>query len=184
MGADRTGSVAALHRRDEHGLGKVQRSELVLLTGLGVQGDAHCGATVMHRSRVAADPTQPNLRQVHLVAGELHDELRTAGFDVGPGEMGENITTRGIDLLTLPTGAALRIGNVALVVITGLRNPCKQLDAFRPGLMGAVLKRTADRGLVRRAGVMGVVVLGGSVHRGDPIEVGLPPGDPTPLAPV
>jgi MOSC domain-containing protein YiiM len=180
----RDATVVALHRDAEHSLGKESRSALTLLAGLGVEGDAHCGATVRHRSRVAVDPMQPNLRQVHLIAAELHDELRSIGFDVGPGDMGENITTRGIDLLALPTGATLQVGPDALVVLTGVRNPCRQLDGFRPGLMSAVLARAADGSLVRRAGVMGVVVRGGPVGIGDPILVGLPPGPPVPLMPV
>ncbi len=184
MTTDGTATVVALHRDPGHGLGKAPEGVLTLLAGLGVEGDAHCGATVRHRSRVAADPLQPNLRQVHLIASELHSELQAAGFDVGPGDMGENITTRGVDLLALPTGTTLRIGSDALVVITGLRNPCSQLDGFRPGLMGAVLERAPDGRLTRRAGVMGVVVLGGTVAVDDSILVGAPPGVPAPLAPV
>jgi len=176
-----TGIVEALHRSREHQFSKHAESRLELVAGVGVAGDAHSGATVRHRSRVAADPTQPNLRQVHLVHGELHDELRAAGFDVGPGDIGENITTRGIDLLSLPTGAVLRIGATALVALTGLRNPCRQLDHFRPGLQGAVLGRSPDGELVRKSGVMGVVVLGGPVEIGDPIQVRLPPGPPVAL---
>jgi MOSC domain-containing protein YiiM len=181
MVTDSTGTVAALHRSARHDFSKTSHRELVLLAGLGVEGDAHCGATVQHRSRVAVDPTRPNLRQVHLVAAELLDELHAAGFDVGVGAMGENITTRGIDLLSLPTGSMLAIGGTALVVLTGLRNPCKQLDDLQPGLMGAVMGRSADGALVGKAGVMGVVVSGGSVGAGDVITVRLPPGDPRPL---
>jgi MOSC domain-containing protein YiiM len=182
--ADRTGTVASLHRSVGHTLSKPSEVEVVLLAGLGVEGDAHCGAQVRHRSRVAKDPTQPNLRQVHLVHGELHDELRAAGFDVAPGDMGENVTTRGIDLLSLPTGTLLRLGEVALVSLTGLRNPCRQLEGVQPGLQGAVLDRDADGSLVRKAGVMAVVVLGGVVRHGDPVDVRLPPGPPVPLRPV
>jgi hypothetical protein len=178
---DLTGAVEALHRSLEHQFSKHAEPRLDLIAGMGVAGDAHCGATVRHRSRVAADPTQPNLRQVHLVHGELHDELRAAGFDVRPGDIGENITTRGIDLLSLPTGAVLRIGATALVALTGLRNPCRQLDDFRPGLQGAVLGRSPEGELVRKSGVMGVVVLGGPVEVGDAIEVRLPPGSPVAL---
>lgn len=184
MSAAATGSVEAVHRREVHRLSKTSHPWLHLVAGLGVAGDAHFGATVKHRSRVASDPAQPNLRQVHLLHGELHDELRAAGFDVGPGDIGENITTRGIDLLALPTGALLRIGPTALVALTGLRNPCKQLDDLHPGLRGAVLNRSPDGELIRKAGVMGVVVLGGPVEVGDTIEVAPPPGPPVPLAPV
>ena len=184
MTSDLTGSVAALHRSDGHTFSKTGRHGIVLVAGVGVEGDAHAGPTVRHRSRVAKDPTQPNLRQVHLVHGELHDELRATGFEIAPGDMGENLTTRRIDLLSLPTGTLLRIGATALVVLTGLRNPCRQLEAFRPGLQSALLDRDADGSLVRKAGVMGVVVLGGPVTEGDPIEVRRPPGRPSALQPV
>jgi MOSC domain-containing protein YiiM len=176
--------VVAVHRSERHTLTKPSRLFIRLLAGLGVEGDAHQGATVKHRSRVARDPAQPNLRQIHLIAEELHHELRATGFDVGPGDMGENITTRGVDLLALPTGTRLSIGEDAVVEVTGLRNPCKQLDRLGPGLMAAVLDRDPDGGLVRRAGVMGVVVEGGEVRPGDPIVVELPPGPARPLRPV
>ena len=184
MNPERNGTVEALHRNIEHAFSKSPETRVDLIAGMGVAGDAHCGATVRHRSRVAADPTQPNLRQVHLVHGELHDELREAGFEVGPGDVGENITTRGIDLPALPTGTVLRFGSGALVALTGLRNPCRQLDDFRSGLQGAVLARSPEGELVRKAGVMGVVVLGGPVEIGDAIEVRLPPGPPLALRPV
>lgn len=152
-----------------------------LLAGLGVEGDAHAGVTVRHRSRVAADPTQPNLRQVHLIHTELFDELRAAGFDVTAGQVGENVTTRGVDLLRLPAGTVLRIGESAAVEVTGLRNPCVQLDRFQPGLMAALLGRDESGRLVRKAGVMGVVLVGGEVRPGDPIRVELPPEPHRPL---
>ena len=139
-----------------------------------VEGDAHAGATVQHRSRVARDPSQPNLRQVHLLQAELLDELAREGRPVQPGQMGENVTTRGVDLLGLPAGARLRLGSRAVVEVTGLRNPCAQLDGLYPGLMQAVLSRDAEGGLVRRAGVMAVVVEGGPVGPGDAVEVELP----------
>ncbi|MDB5871312.1 MAG: hypothetical protein JWQ07_754 [Ramlibacter sp.] len=155
----------------------------MLVEGLGVQGDAHHGRTVKHRSRVARDPTQPNLRQVHLLHAELFDELIAAGFAVWPGDLGENVTTRGIDLLALSTGTRLEIGN-AVVEITGLRNPCSQIDRFQQGLTAAVLDRDAQGRLVRKAGVMGVVVTGGEVKAGDPIRA-VPPALPSsPLEPV
>jgi MOSC domain-containing protein YiiM len=155
--------------------------EIRLLEGLGVEGDAHCGATVKHRSRVARDPTQPNLRQVHLVHAELFDELRAKGFAVTPGDIGENVTTRGIELLALPAGAQLRLGIEAVVEVTGLRNPCAQLDGFAPGLMAATLDRDAEGRLVRKAGIMGVVLAGGVVRPGDRIDVALPPLPHRPL---
>jgi MOSC domain-containing protein YiiM len=174
-------TVTAVSRSPVHGFSKENREVIRLLAGLGVEGDAHMGATVKHRSRVAADPTQPNLRQLHLIHAELHDELRAAGFTVAAGEMGENVTTRGIDLLALPVGARLRLGGAATVEVTGLRNPCSQLDAFQPGLMSAVLGRDERGGLVRKAGIMAVVLAGGDVRPGDEIVVELPPEPHRPL---
>jgi MOSC domain-containing protein YiiM len=176
-------TVAAVHRNAIHGFSKFAEDEIVLVEGLGVEGDAHSGRTVKHRSRVARDPGQPNLRQVHLLQAELFDELVPAGFTVWPGEMGENITTRGIDLLALSTGTRLRIG-AAAVEVTGLRNPCSQIDRFQPGLMAAVLDRDGQGGLVRKAGVMAVVVATGPVRPGDPIRIESIPLCCTRLAPV
>jgi MOSC domain-containing protein YiiM len=178
------GTVAAVSRSGAHTFGKANHDAIRLLAGLGVEGDAHLGVTVKHRSRVARDPTQPNLRQVHLIHGELHDELAAAGFAVSPGEMGENVTTRGIDLLALPVGARLHLGDAAVVEVTGLRNPCVQLDRFQPGLMAAVLGHDEHGGLVRKAGIMGVVLAGGEVRPGDPVHVELPPEPRRPLEPV
>jgi MOSC domain-containing protein YiiM len=175
------GTVAAVSRSPAHTFSKPIVASIRVVAGLGVDGDAHAGRTVKHRSRVARDPTQPNLRQVHLIHAELHDELRAAGFCVGEGDMGENVTTRGVDLLALPTGTRLRLGEDAVVEVTGLRNPCAQLDAFQPGLMAAVLGRDAHGNLVRKAGVMAVVVAGGEVRPGDAIRVELPPGPHRPL---
>jgi MOSC domain-containing protein YiiM len=149
-----------------------------------VEGDAHLGETVKHRSRVARDPSQPNLRQVHLIHAELHDELRAAGFAVSAGQMGENVTTRGIDLLGLPTGTRLRLGKTAVVEVTGLRNPCIQLDRFQSGLMAAVLGRDEHGALIRKAGVMAIVLVDGEVRPGDPIIVELPPAPHRSLEPV
>jgi MOSC domain-containing protein YiiM len=161
-------------------------SQLVirLVAGLGVEGDAHAGVTVKHRSRVARDPTQPNLRQVHLIQAELHDELAARGMPVEYGQMGENITTVGIDLLALPTGTRLRLGPTAIVELTGLRNPCVQLERIHSGLMQAVLDRDARGELIRKAGVMGIVITGGDVGPGDAITVRLPSEPHTPLEPV
>jgi MOSC domain-containing protein YiiM len=167
--------VVAVCRSPTHSFGKPPVEAIRLVAGFGVEGDAHFGRTVRHRSRVAADPTQPNLRQVHLIHAELHDELRAAGFTVTAGQMGENVTTRGLDLLGLPVDTLLRLGGEAVVRVTGLRNPCLQLDAFRPGLMAAVLGRDDSGRLVRKAGIMGVVLTGGVVRPGDPVRVDLPP---------
>lgn len=167
--------IVAVSRSPGHTMAKPNVDVIRLLAGLGVEGDAHCGVTVKHRSRVARDPSQPNLRQVHLVHAELHEELRDAGYEVAPGEMGENVTTRGIDLLALPVGARLLLGADAVVEVTGLRNPCGQLDGIEPGLRSATIERGPDDEIVvRKAGIMGVVVAGGDVRPGDPIAVELP----------
>lgn len=179
-----SGVVQAVHRSGAHTFSKPTQPSIRLLAGLGVEGDAHMGVTVRHRSRVARDPSQPNLRQVHLLHAELHDELRAAGFTVAAGELGENVTTVGIELLEVPTGTRLRLGAEAVVEITGLRNPCLQLDRFQSGLMAAVLDSDEHGGLVRRAGVMSVVLAGGVVRRGDLVSVGLPPAPHQPLRPV
>jgi MOSC domain-containing protein YiiM len=169
------GMVISVCSDAEHRFSKQPQPHIRLLAGLGVEGDAHLGRTVQHRSRVAQDPTQPNLRQVHLLHSELFDELRAKGFAVLPGQMGENVTTRGIDLLALPVGTRLHLGDEAVVEITGLRNPCKQIDAFRDGLLSMVLDHDAEGGLIRKAGIMGVVVVGGLLHATDGIRAVLPP---------
>jgi len=176
--------VTAVSRSPEHTMAKPNQPVIKLVAGLGVAGDAHQGVTVKHRSRVQRDPTQPNLRQVHLVHAELHDDLAARGLPVAAGQMGENVTTRGIDLLGLPTGARLRLGATAVVEITGLRNPCQQLEGIHSGLMAAVLDRDADGALVRLAGIMGIVITGGEVRPGDPVAVELPPPPHSRLAPV
>ena len=173
--------VTAVSSSPSHSFSKSNRGVIRLLVGLGVEGDAHLGTTVKHRSRVAKDPSQPNLRQVHLIHAELHDELREAGFSVSAGDMGENVTTRGIDLLGLPTGARLLIGVSAVIEVTGLRNPCVQIDRFQKGLMKAVLGKDERGNLVRKSGVMAIVLEGGEVRSGDAIRVELPPGPCRPL---
>lgn len=175
------GFVTAVSRSATHSFSKQNQSSIQLLDGLGVEGDAHLGETVKHRSRVAQNPNQPNLRQVHLIHAELHEELQSAGFDVSSGQMGENITTRGIPLLELPTGTRLHLGDSAVVELTGLRNPCQQLNQFQPGLMDAVLDRDPDGNLIRKAGVMGIVTASGEVKPGDPIRVEYPPLPHRPL---
>ena len=176
-----TGVVTAVCRSATHTMGKPACAAIRLLEGLGVEADAHQGVTVKHRSRVARDPSQPNLRQVHLIHAELHDELARSGFTVAAGAIGENITTRGIDLLTLPSGALLHIGEEAIVTVMGLRNPCVQLDGVCAGLMQAVLARDAAGNLVRKAGVMSIVRRGGVVRPGDTIRVELLSGQLRPL---
>jgi MOSC domain-containing protein YiiM len=176
--------VTAVSRSARHSFSKPTQLVIRLIAGLGIEGDAHMGETVKHRSRVARDPTQPNLRQVHLLHTELFEELHAAGFAVAAGELGENVTTRGLDLLGLPTGTRLRLGAAAVVEVTGLRNPCVQIDKFQQGLMAATLGRDAEGNLVRKAGVMAIVLAGGEVHPGDSIAVELPPAPHRPLVPV
>jgi MOSC domain-containing protein YiiM len=178
------GLVVAVSQRAGHHFSKTPSLGIRLLTGLGVAGDAHMGTTVKHRSRVRRDPTQPNLRQVHLIHAELFDELRSMGFVVKPGELGENVTTSGIDLLALPAGTRLHLGDSAVVEITGLRNPCTQIDEFQQGLMAATLDRDADGNLVRKAGVMSVVLRDGDVRPGDAVGVELPSAPHRRLQPV
>jgi hypothetical protein len=184
VSAPSSGVVTAVSRSATHTLSKPSEDSIRLTAGLGVDGDAHRGATVRHRSRVAKDPTAPNLRQVHLIHAELHDELREGGFILAPGQMGENVTTRGIDLLGLPAGARLRLGMEAVIEVTGLRNPCAQLNKLQPGLMAATLARDAAGNLIRKAGIMGIVVAGGVVRPGDGITIELPPLPHRKLEPV
>ena len=176
-----TPTITAVSVSQTHTFSKSNQPSIHLIAGLGVEGDAHLGETVKHRSRVARDPSQPNLRQVHLIHSELHDELQTAGFDVTPGKMGENVTTRGIDLLALPTGTKLCLGSTAIVKVTGLRNPCKQLDAYQEGLMAATLDHDDKGNLILKAGIMAIVLQGGDVQPGDTIVVELPPEPHQPL---
>ena len=175
------GMVKAVSLSKDHSFSKENQSSIRLIAGLGIQGDAHAGKTVQHRSRVAKDPTQPNLRQVHLIHTELHNELKQAGFVLLPGQMGENITTDGIDLLGMPRGTQLHIGENAVVEITGLRNPCKQLDQLQPGLMAATLSKDEAGNLIRKAGVMGIVITSGEVFPGDLIQIKKPPEPHSPL---
>ena len=178
------GSVIAVSSRIGHHFSKTPDLSIRLLKGLGVAGDAHMGETVKHRSRVRKDPTQPNLRQVHLMHAELFDELRAKGFVVRSGELGENVTTSGIDLLALPAGARLHLGASAVVEITGLRNPCIQIDHFQQGLMAATLDKDANGNLVRKAGIMSIVIAEGDVRPGDAIRVEMPAEPHRPLQPV
>ncbi|MFC7406695.1 MOSC domain-containing protein [Georgenia alba] len=177
-------SVLAVHLSPSHTFSKTPVAEIDLVEGIGVRGDAHAGATVKHRSRVAADPSQPNLRQVHLIHHELFEELTLAGYDVAPGQLGENVTTAGIDLLGLPVGTRLRLGEDAVVAVTGLRNPCQQINDFRSGLLKQVLRKGPDGEVVRLTGVMGTVARGGTVRPGDAIVVDLPPEPHHPLTRV
>jgi MOSC domain-containing protein YiiM len=177
--------VTAVCRSSAHAFSKLDVLTIRLVARLGVEGDAHLGEKVQHRSHIRKQgPNVPNLRQVHLIHEELFDELRGAGFDVRPGALGENVTTRGVDLLRLPTGTRLKLGTDAVIEITGLRNPCRQIEAFQPGLLSAVLGRDTQGNLIRKTGVMAVVIAGGQVTANDPISVTLPQGEPRPLQPV
>jgi MOSC domain-containing protein YiiM len=179
-----TARVIAVSRAERHVFSKGTRRSIRLVAGHGIEGDCHAGATVKHRSRVARDPSQPNLRQVHLIHSELFDGLAALGHVVKPGEVGENVLTRGVDLLALPAGTELRLGDTARVRITGLRNPCSQIEAFQAGLLAQMVDKRADGSIVRKAGVMGIVLADGEVRPGDAIEIRLPEGRLEPLEPV
>lgn len=179
-----TGKIIALARSGAHDFSKQCSENLLVIAGIGIEGDAHAGEKVQHHSRVAIDPAQPNLRQVHLLHSELLDELRSEGFEVEPGQLGENMTTRGIDLLGLPTGTVLRIGQSAQLEVTGLRNPCKQIEAFRPGLLARLARKRGDGTIERLAGVMAIAIEDGEVACGDTVAVQLPVLPHHPLEPV
>ncbi|HEY8337641.1 MAG TPA: MOSC domain-containing protein [Tardiphaga sp.] len=181
---DKAPRVLAVCLRRGHHFSKTPALSVRLLPGLGVEGDAHAGAKVTHLYLARKNPDAPNLRQVHLMHSELFDELRTGGFDVTPGDLGENVTTAGIDLLGLSTGTKLQLGDEAVIEITGLRHPCGQIDAFRKGLLKAVLDKDADGRLIRKSGIMGIVLAGGDVRPGDPIRIEPPAGPYRPLLPV
>ncbi|GAA3892144.1 MOSC domain-containing protein [Streptomyces lacrimifluminis] len=179
-----SGTVVAVSSNSGYSFSKPNRDSVRLLAGLGVEGDVHAGTTVKHRSRMAKDPTQPNLRQVHLIHEELFTEVGEEGFEVEPGELGENITTRGVDLLALPVGTLLHIGDEVVLTVTGLRNPCPQIDRFQDGLLKRVVGRDAAGNVVRRAGIMSIVEEGGEVCPGDTVKVELPSGPHQALRPV
>ena len=183
-GPNASPTVLGVFANSAHAFSKQAQAGITLLEGLGVEGDAHCGVTVQHVYDVKKDPNRPNLRQVHLMQAELFDEVNAKGFSVGPGDLGENITTRNLDLLSLPAGTLLHIGEKAVVRVTGLRTPCIQIERFQKGLVEAVFERTPGRPIIRKTGVMSVVVVGGMVHPSDSIVVQLPDGDRLPLEPV
>jgi MOSC domain-containing protein YiiM len=176
-----SGTIIGLSRSAAHAFSKDAARQLTLIEGVGIEGDAHAGVTVQHRSRVARDPSQPNLRQVHLLHDELLQELSARGFPIRPGMLGENVTTSGVDLLALPTGTQLHLGATAVIELTGLRNPCSQIESFHEGLLAAVVQRGADGRVTRKAGVMAIVVRGGVIATGDRIEVTLPAEPHRPL---
>jgi MOSC domain-containing protein YiiM len=178
------GKVISVSRSVTHSFSKACVDEIVILDGLGVEGDAHAGKKVRHRYLVKKNPDAPNLAQVHLMAAELFDELRLTGLAIGPGEMGENVTTSGIDLIHLPLGSRLHLGETAVVEVTGLRTPCSQMDRFRPGLKKACVGRDQSGAKELRAGVMGIALAGGTIRPGDAVEVGLPKKPWSKLQPV
>lgn len=178
------GRVVALARDSVHRFSKEPAPSLRFLAGLGVEGDAHSGVTVKHRSRVAKDPDQPNLRQVQLIHAELFDELAAKGFTVTPGQLGENVTTQGIDLLGLSVDTRLRLGADVVVEVTGLRNPCHQINGIAPGLMDAMLDRAPDGSLIRKSGIMAIVLAGGAVAAGDAVIIDHQPRPHVPMGVV
>ena len=169
-----SGTIVAVSASAAHGFSKAPRDAITLLAGLGVEGDAHCGATAQHLYRMGKDPTAPNLAQVHFLPVELFAEMAELGYALEPGAMGENVLTEGLDLVTLPTGTIFEIGEGVMVEISGIRDPCKKIDALGPGLTKAMFGRDADGGLLRKAGIMGVVRSGGTIRPGDVIQVTLP----------
>lgn len=169
------GSIVAVSKSGTHTFSKPNQDSIILLAGLGVEGDAHMGETVKHRSRVKRDPSQPNLRQVHLIHSEFHEELNASGYHVSAGEMGENITTRGLDLLGLRKGTKLYLGDNAVVEVTGLRNPCEQINTFQDGMLSLCVYKDENGNIIRKAGIMSIVLAGGEVRAGDTIRVELPP---------
>lgn len=175
------GIIEAVCASPTHSMAKVPHPSIRLIAGLGIEGDVHSGGTVQHASEVRHDPEQLNLRQVHLLGVECHAELRVAGFDLRPGEMGENVTTSGLRLMELPEGTRLHLGGAAVVEVTGQRDPCRQLNGVAPGLMAAVLGRDDQGGLVRNVGIMTIVVVAGDIRPGDTIRVELPPLPHRPL---
>jgi len=171
----KSGRIIAVAKDGTHRFSKQAAPEITIIAGLGVEGDAHQGITVKHRSRVAVDPTVPNLRQVHLIHAELLDALADKGFDVKPADLGENVTTQGIDLLSLPRGAVLSLGDTVVLEVTGLRNPCAQIENFQTGLLAAVIDKSPNGKPILKAGIMSVVRAGGVVRPGDTIRIELPP---------
>ena len=176
-----TGTVVSVNRDREHCFSKPAAADITLVAGIGIEGDAHAGETVQHLHRLTTTPGAPNLRQVHLIHSELFEELESDGFGVSAGDLGENVTTSGIDLLGLPRGTLLHLGAEAIVEVTGLRNPCSQINRFGPGLMKAVVGTADDGAVVRKSGIMSIVTRGGVVRPGDVVRVEPPVGKALPL---
>jgi MOSC domain-containing protein YiiM len=167
-------NVKSVSKSLSHTFSKNVVGQIKLIEGLGVEDDVHLGKTVKHQYLAKKYPTSANLRQVHLIHYELIEELNENGFSVSDGDLGENITTIGIDLLNLPTDTILKIGNEAVVKITGLRNPCVQLDMFQKGLLKAVIEKDENGNVIRKCGIMGIVIKSGIVRIDDAIEIIFP----------
>lgn len=176
------GSVSGVSSDAEHRFSKPPKQHITLVENHGVEGDAHAGKHVRHRFIAKVRPMQANRRQVHLIRAELFDELREAGHPIGPGDLGENVTTAGLKLEHLPLGTRLHLGETAVVELTGLRTPCALIDRFQKGLrkkmLGGVLRPKY------KCGVLGVVVAGGRVEPGDRVRVEAPPPPFAPLPPM
>ena len=175
-----SGKIVAVCRAAKNGFSKPPCARIDLVAGMGVEGDAHSGRTVQHLYLKKKDASVANLRQVHLMHAELFDELAGKGFDVGPGDIGENITTRGIDLLALPCGTRLTIGE-ACIELTGIRTPCHQINKFQKGLLKALVDTDEGGNKILKSGVMGIVLQSGAVRPGDTVAVALPAGPHQPL---
>jgi hypothetical protein len=167
------GYVHSVSASPRHGFSKLVRESITLIKGHGVDGDAHAGAFVKHRYLARWRPRMANERQVHLINQALFEELFSEGFNVQPGNLGENVTTRGIDLLRLPLGTMLALGPTAAVELRGLRTPCVLVDRFRKGLLKALVRKGEQPRF--RAGVMGVVREGGILFPGNPVKVTISP---------
>ena len=181
MPANANGWVFAICSSPKHGFSKQPQRSIRLLAGRGVEGDAHCGETVQHLYLKRRNPLAPNRMQVHLLQSELFDELAFVGYALTAGQLGENITTRGIGLLNLPQGTRLHLGGEAVVELTGLRTPCKLIEDFKPGLLKQVISRDAANKVLAKAGVMAIVLHGGDVHERSPIRVEYPAARHVPL---
>jgi len=170
----KSGKVHSLSSSAQHSFSKHTTHQVEVIKGIGIKGDAHAGVKVKHRSRVAKDPNQPNLRQIHLIHLELLKELVAKGYTVNPGDLGENITTEGISILNLPKDTILKIGENVAIQITGLRNPCHQIDKFQKGLLKEVVGKNDAGDIIRMAGIMAIVLEGGMIKVNDEILVELP----------
>jgi len=166
-------SVLSVSMSSSHGFSKRPTDYIYLLSGCGVQGDVHCSGAA----------SSNNKRQVHLIASELLTELarkdsKGRAYIISPGALGENITTKGIDLVGLNEGTRLHFGDGddhAIVRITGLRNPKKRLDEWPKGLLDrCAMKNKKGEITGRKIGVMGIVEEDGFVQPGHMVYVEKP----------